>query len=80
MSITYTIFDESAEEPIEIRVHKLRDEIESIEQAHYQMVNGDIDYEDSEIESMETLITDKVTAYNAVCQQLPEDHEWYQAP
>ena len=80
MAITYTIFDESAEEPIEIRVHKLRDEIESTEQAHYQMVNSDIDYLDSEIESMETLITNKVTEYNTLCQQLPEDHEWYQAP
>ena len=49
MSITYTIFDDSAEEPIEIRVQMSRDEIESLEKAHYEMVNGDIDYTDDEI-------------------------------
>ena len=80
MSITYTIFDDSAEEPIEIRVQMSRDEIESLEKAHYEMVNGDIDYTDDEIAAMETTITEKVSGYNTLCQSLPTDHEWYQAP
>jgi|TARA_B100000085_G_C18413571_1_gene459643 hypothetical protein len=80
MSITYTIFDDSVEEPIEIRVQMMRDEIESLEKAHYEMVNGDIDYTDDEIAAMETTITEKVSEYNTLCQSLPTDHEWYQAP
>jgi galactose-1-phosphate uridylyltransferase len=80
MSITYTIFDDSTEESIEIRVQMLRDEIESTEKAHYEMVNGDTDFSDEEISTMETIITNKVSDYNTLCQSLPTDHVWYQAP
>ena len=81
MAHTYMFFDPDAEVDWDEKARHKRDEIESLEILLYEMsvTNAD-DYSDEDVESVESQIADKVTEYNTICQNLPEDHAWYQAP
>ena len=81
MAHTYMFFDPDAEVDWEAKATQKRDEIESMEILLYEMsVTKADNYSDEDVESVEAQIAEKVTDYNTICQNLPEDHEWYQAP
>jgi hypothetical protein len=74
-------FDPDADVDWDKKARNKRDEIESMEILLYEMeVTKVDDYSDEDRESVEAQIAQKVTDYNTLCQNLPEDHEWYQAP
>ena len=81
MPHTYMFFDPDAEVDWDEKARHKRDEIESAEKLLYDIsvTNAD-DYTEEDVTSLETQIAAKVTEYNTICQNLPEDHEWYQAP
>ena len=81
MPHTYMFFDPDADVDWDERARQKRDEIESSEKLLYDIsvTNAD-DYTEDDVTSLETQIAAKVTEYNTICQNLPEDHEWYQAP
>jgi len=81
MTHTYMFFDPDADVDWDKKARNKRDEIESMEILLYEMeVTKVDDYSDEDRESVEAQIAQKVTDYNTLCQNLPEDHEWYQAP
>lgn len=81
MAHTYMFFDPDAEINWENKATHKKDEIESMEILLYEMeVTKVDDYSDEDRESVESQIADKISEYNTICQNLPEDHELYQAP
>lgn len=81
MTHTYMFFDPDSNVDWDEKARQKRDEIESSEKLLYDIsvTNAD-DYTEDDVTSLETQIAAKIAEYNTICQNLPEDHEWYQAP
>lgn len=81
MTHTYMFFDPEDTLSWEEKLQQKKDEILEMEKSYHEVtVERPDDFSEADAESIEELLEQKVSQYNTICQNLPEDHPEYQAP
>ena len=81
MTHTYMFFDPEETVSWEDQLQQKKDEILEMEKSLYEVtVERPDDFTEADGEAIEALINEKISQYNTICQNLPEDHPEYQAP